>query len=87
MSQQSPVILRMIHIGCPIYINTFNSNISYVRYKGGDLMGYSCCGTSTQTTRSFLTKEERISLLKEYKEDLDKEAQGVGERIKDLEKN
>jgi len=50
-------------------------------------MGYSCCGTTAKTTRSFLTKEERISLLKEYKEDLDKEAQGVGERIKDLEKN
>jgi len=77
----------MIHIGCPIYINTFNCNVSYVRYKGGDLMGYSCCGTSAQTTRSFLTKEERISLLKEYKEDLDKESQGVTEKIKDLEKN
>jgi len=77
----------MIHIGCPIYINTLTSNVSHVRYKGGDLMGYSCCGTTAQTTRSFLTKEERISLLKEYKEDLEKESQGVGERIKDLEKN
>jgi len=76
----------MIHIGCPIYINTLNSYVSYVRYKGGDLMGYSCCG-SAQKTRSFLTKEERVSLLKEYKEDLDKESQGVGEKIADLEKN
>ena len=50
-------------------------------------MGYACCTTTSKTPRSFLTKEERISLLKEYKEDLDKEAQGVGERIKDLEKN
>jgi hypothetical protein len=50
-------------------------------------MGNSCCGTYAQKTRSFLTKEERISLLKEYKEDLDKESQGVAEKIKDLEKN
>ncbi len=48
-------------------------------------MGYSCCG-SEQKARSFLTKQERISLLKEYKEDLDKESQGVAEKIKDLEK-
>jgi len=45
-----------------------------------------CCGTSQQTVRSFLTKQERISLLKEYKADIDKESQGVGERIKELEK-
>ncbi len=36
--------------------------------------------------RSFLTKEERIELLKEYKESLENEAKGVSERIKDLEK-
>ncbi len=62
-------------------------NVSYVRYwHGGDLMGYSCCGVSQQTARSFLTKQERVTLLKEYKEDLDKESQGVGEKIKELEK-
>ena len=49
-------------------------------------MGYNCCGTSAQTARNFLTKEERIALLKEYKDDLDKESQGVSERIKHLEK-
>ncbi len=49
-------------------------------------MGYSCCGVSQQTARSFLTKQERVTLLKEYKEDLDKESQGVGEKIKELEK-
>ncbi len=48
-------------------------------------MGYSCCG-SVQKARSFLTKQERVTLLKEYKEDLDKESQGVAEKIKDLEK-
>lgn len=36
--------------------------------------------------RSFLTKEEKIEMLKEYKDYLDKEAKGVNERIKDLEK-
>jgi len=49
-------------------------------------LGYSCCGVNVQKARSFLTKEERITLLKEYKEDLDKESQGVTEKIKDLEK-
>ena len=50
-------------------------------------MGYGCCGMSAQQVRSFLTKEERISLLKKYKDDLDKESQGVNERIKELEQN
>ena len=48
-------------------------------------MGYGCCGTGFQKARSFLTKEERIALLKEYKNDLEKEAEGVVERIKELE--
>ena len=50
-------------------------------------MGYSCCGVSVSRARSFLTKEERISLLKEYKEDLEKEVQGISEKIQDLEKS
>ena len=52
-------------------------------------MGYGCCGGETgfQKARSFLTKEERIALLKEYKDGLDKETQGVAERIKELEAN
>ena len=89
MSQQLSANLRIRYIGCPIYINTSRADVSYVRYqcRGGDMMGYSCCGTSVQKARSFLTKEERISLLKEYKEDLDKESQGVGEKIKELEKD
>lgn len=37
--------------------------------------------------RQFLTKDEKIEMLKEYKESLEQEAKGVGERIKDLEKN
>lgn len=35
--------------------------------------------------RSFLTKDEKIEMLKEYKEALENEAKGVSERIKELE--
>ena len=45
------------------------------------------CGPECGGMRNFLTKEERIELLKEYKENLEKEAKGVSERIKELEKN
>ena len=46
-----------------------------------------CYGGGYQRARSFLTKEERIALLKEYQEELEKEKQGVSERIKALEAN
>lgn len=36
--------------------------------------------------RRFFTKEERIEFLKEYKQSLEQEAKGVGERIKEMEK-
>jgi len=48
---------------------------------GGENMGYDCCNV-----RNFLTKEEKVELLKEHKEQLEKEAKGVGERIQALEK-
>ena len=54
---------------------------------GGTLLTYGCCGSSSRNVRSFLTKEERVTLLKEYKNDLEKETQGVTERIKELEAN
>ncbi len=38
-----------------------------------------CCGP-----RSFLTNEERMEMLKEYQESLEKEAQGVKETIEKL---
>jgi FtsZ-binding cell division protein ZapB len=41
------------------------------------------CGDGT--VRQFLTKEERIEMLKEYKESLEKEVRGIQERIEDLE--
>jgi len=47
-------------------------------------MGFGCCGGEQ---RAFLTKEEKIEMLREYKESLEKEAKGVAERIKELEKN
>jgi hypothetical protein len=48
--------------------------------------GYGCSsGIDTRKVRSFLTREEKVSLLKEYKDDLEKEVQGVSERIKELE--
>jgi hypothetical protein len=47
------------------------------------------CGSSSRTdfgkVRSFLTREEKVSMLKEYKDDLEREVQGVTERIKELE--
>jgi hypothetical protein len=50
-------------------------------------MGYGCCRSGFQSARSFLTKEERIALLKEYQDELENEKQGVTERIKEIEAN
>jgi predicted nucleic acid-binding Zn-ribbon protein len=38
-----------------------------------------------QRARRFLTKE--VEILKEYQKDLERESQGVSERIKELEAN
>ncbi len=46
--------------------------------------GQSCYGYGA---RSFLTKSEKIEMLKEYKENLDSEVKGVAERIEELEKD
>jgi hypothetical protein len=52
-------------------------------------MGCGCSygenGFSTQKARSFLTREEKVEILKDYKNELEREAQGVSERIKELE--
>jgi len=42
---------------------------------------YGCSG------RSFLTKEEKIEMLEEYRESLEREAKGVAERIAELKKH
>lgn len=44
------------------------------------------CECNYTTGRSFLTRQEKIEMLKEYKEALDNESQGVAEKIKELEK-
>jgi hypothetical protein len=54
-------------------------------------MTYGSCGCGSSSgrdfgkVRSFLTREEKVSMLKEYKDDLEREVQGVTERIKELE--
>ncbi len=35
--------------------------------------------------RTFLTKDEKLEMLTEYKEQLEKETKGVSERIKELQ--
>jgi hypothetical protein len=42
-----------------------------------------CCGHE----RRFLTREEKIKHLEEYKEYLEQEAAGVAERIEELKKH
>jgi hypothetical protein len=64
--------------------------MSYIQYgwknkEVNGLMGYGCCGTGFQKSRSLLTKEERIAMLKEYKDELEKEGKGVVAKIKELE--
>ncbi len=44
--------------------------------------GNGYCGSS----RGFLTRDEKLQMLQEYKEELDKESQGVAERITELRK-
>jgi hypothetical protein len=46
-----------------------------------------CCisGIDFGKARSFLTTEEKVSMLKEYKDELEREVQGVTDRISGLE--
>mgnify|MGYP001562128867 CR=1 FL=1 len=37
--------------------------------------------------RGFFTKEEKLEMLKEYKDSLEQETKGVAERIKQTERN
>ncbi len=43
---------------------------------------HGCCGQ-----RGFLTKDERVELLSEYQDSLEKEVKGVKERIEELKRN
>ena len=61
--------------------------ISYIRYvQGVDCrFGLWMLWRWISKGKELLTKEERIALLKEYQEELEKEKQGISERIKALE--
>ena len=73
----------------------FNESVLDIRYRitdfkfGGENMHYGeedmCC--SAHQGRHFLTKEEKIKKLKEYKNWLDNESKGVAETIAKLESN
>ena len=77
------------YVGHPIYINTPDNiyRVSNICKEVNSNTGCGCYGWGYQRgrARSFLTKEERIDLLKEYQDELDREKQGVAERIKQLE--
>lgn len=47
---------------------------------------YENCGPCGPNNRSFLTREEKIEMLTDYKRSLEKEAKGVAELISELEK-
>jgi len=49
-------------------------------------MGSSCCSGSSCGPRHFMTKDEKVEMLQEYKQSLDKEAKGVAEKIDSLKK-
>jgi hypothetical protein len=49
--------------------------------------GYGYSNSNCQRARNFLTKEEKVEILKEYQKDLERESQGVSEKIKELEAN
>ena len=62
--------------------------MSDIKLKGGSetMEGYRCGNgcCSHFSSRGFLTKAEKIEILKEYKESLDNELKGVSERISEL---
>lgn len=49
-------------------------------------MTYGYCGFSSKGS-TYLTREEIVEILKEYKQDLERESRGIEERIKELELN
>jgi len=45
-----------------------------------------CYGTCTSIPRNYLTRDEKIEVLSEYKEQLENESKAVIERIEELKK-
>lgn len=74
--------MYLSYMGHPIYINTC---LCIYRIANMTYGSCGCSGIDVRRARSFLTREEKVSMLKEYKDDLEKEIQGISERIKDLE--
>lgn len=70
------------NIGYPISINIW---LTIYRIANMTYGSCGCSGIDIQRARSFLTREEKVSMLREYKNDLEREVQGVAERIKELE--
>lgn len=75
-----------------LYSDDVNYRMSDKRIGGDLLMGCGCSNSGVSSAnigfhrpRSFLTKEEKVELLKEYKNELEKEVKGVSERLKELE--
>lgn len=56
------------------------------RMEHGPRIGHMKHEHSRHHRRHFYTKQERIEMLEEYKTWLDKEKQGVEERIEELKK-
>jgi len=46
-------------------------------------VGYSC----STSQRNFLTKEEKVEMLRDYKATLEKEVKGITEKISSLKKD
>ena len=72
---------KPIHIVQPTHLYICIAYPIYVREQRTEAnMTCGPCG------RNFLTADEKAEMLSEYKDSLEKELQGVKERIRDLEK-
>lgn len=55
--------------------------------RHGQCCGTTCCETEEcSAPRNFLTKEEKLEMLSEYKESLEREIKAVSEKISEIKK-
>ncbi len=47
---------------------------------------YGCSSSCSQVQRGFLTKGEKIQMLRDYQKQLENEVKGIAERIKQMDK-
>ncbi len=60
---------------------------THKHYKEEKTMQIAQCDYSAYSnSRQFLTREEKVEMLKEYQQELEQEAKGVAERINELQK-